>query len=59
MSFQLMYFLPQFAEQLTLHVDVAKLENPAYKSFLCFCVCVASKSEFLVLILGPLGPLEK
>lgn len=35
-----MYFLAQFVEQLTLHMDVLKLENHTYKSFLVFlCVC--------------------
>lgn len=35
-----MYFLAQFGEQLTLHMDVPKLENRTYKSFLVLlCVC--------------------
>lgn len=35
-----MYFLAQFAERLALHMDVRKLENCTYKSFLVFlCVC--------------------
>lgn len=48
-----MYFLAQFAEQFTLHMDVPKLENRTYKGFLVFLVYIASKSGFLVLILVP------
>lgn len=40
-----MYFLAQFAEQLTLHMDVAKLENLTYKSFLCVFVCMSLQSQ--------------